>query len=78
MLKVAVFSAEMDLVKENMFDLPDDFSPAATDADLENENLLSEVSAGAVTDPSGGDDDDDDSEENDDSIDESESDSEDS
>ena len=76
MLKVAVFSAEMDLVKENMFDLPDDFSPAATDADLENENLLSEVSAGAVTDPSGGDDDD--SEENDDSIDESESDSEDS
>ena len=76
MLKVAVFSAEMDLVKENMFDLPDDFSPAATDADLENENLLSEVSAGAVTDPSGGDDGD--SEENDDSIDESESDSEDS
>ena len=72
-----MFSAEMDLVKENMFDLPDDFSPAATDADLENENLLSEVSAGAVTDPSGGDDDDD-SEENDDSIDESESDSEDS
>ena len=71
-----MFSAEMDLVKENMFDLPDDFSPAATDADLENENLLSEVSAGAVTDPSGGDDDD--SEENDDSIDESESDSEDS
>ena len=71
-----MFSAEMDLVKENMFDLPDDFSPAATDTDLENENLLSEVSAGAVTDPSGGDDDD--SEENDDSIDESESDSEDS
>ena len=76
MLKVAVFSAEMDLVKENMFDLPEDFSPAATDTDLENEKLLSEVSAGAVTDPSGGDDDD--SEENDDSIDESESDSEDS
>ena len=71
-----MFSAEMDLVKENMFDLPEDFSPAATDTDLENEKLLSEVSAGAVTDPSGGDDDD--SEENDDSIDESESDSEDS